>query len=417
MSESTSPTPTSVTSCPFHSTHTIPTDGTPLEPSPTLAAWRDESAATPLHYPDGHDGWIVTRHELARMVLEDPRFSQQPQRMPGEADLSSSFGPGVDDRALAAIEVGNLLGLDSPQHARIRRTILGRFSVRATRSYQSDVAAIVARQLECLRTKGSPANLTEHFAQPISAAVHCRVLGIPPTHAEQFTSLFVGKSTSQQKVDFLRDVLAAKRADPGDDVLSELLQSDLTTPEVEGLTLVLLGSGRDSVAYMIATSTVALLSHPDQLDALRDDPSLISGAIEEFMRFGAMFVTLFPRTATEDIDFGDVHIATGQSVSVSPVAANRDKRRFEHPETFDISRDAFGHLGFGHGFHGCVGQQVARLEIREAITQLLAGLPGLVLVEAEQAEPLPFAHPVATYEAGAVVVGWHNGPTAEQPVE
>jgi cytochrome P450 len=119
-----------------------------------------------------------------------------------------------------------------------------------------------------------------------------------------------------------------------------------------------------------------------------------------------MFITLFARTATEDIDLGDAHFRAGESVSVSPVASNRDGRRFDHPDEFDITRDAYGHLGFGHGIHGCVGQQLARLEIRQAITQMLAGLPGLYLVEAEQEHPMPFAHPVATYEAGSVVIGW-----------
>jgi cytochrome P450 len=304
------------------------------------------------------------------------------------------------------MEVANLLSLDSPQHARVRRSILGRFSVRAVRGYEADVTAIVSRQLEHLKAQGSPADLTEHFAQPISAAVHCRVLGIPESHAELFSTLFVGESTPQQKVMFVREVLAVKREDLGDDVLSELIRSDLTDAEVAGVTLVLFTSGRDSVAYMIATTTVALLSHPEQLEMLRDDPTLIAGALEEFMRYGAMFITLFPRTATEDIDFGDVHFGTGESVSVSPVASNRDERRFENPEEFDISRDAYGHLGFGHGIHGCVGQQLARLEIRQAITQMLAGLPGLHLIEAEQNQPMPFAHPVATYEAGSVVVGW-----------
>jgi cytochrome P450 len=397
-----------VAGCPFHAPRTIPTDGMPLVPSPTLAEWRDEGAATPLRYSDGHDGWIVTRHELARLVLEDERFSQQPQRMPGETHGGGDDGPDVDERALEAMRVANLLGIDGPQHARIRRTILGRFSVRSARGYREDVAAIVTRQLEHLKAQGSPADLTEHFAQPISAAVHCRVLGIPDQLATRFSDLFVGKSTNQAKADFVRDLLDAKRVDLGDDVISELIQSDLTDAEVEGLTLVLLGSGRDSVAYMIATTTVALLQHPDQLAALRDDPELVQPAIEEFMRFGAMFITLFPRTATEDIDFGDVHFAKGESVSVSPVGANRDERKYEHPDDFDTTRDAYGHLGFGHGVHGCVGQQVARLEIREAITQMLAGLPGLYLVEAEQTQPMPFAHPVATYEAGSVIVGWEQ---------
>lgn len=406
MTDSTTATEPTAPGCPFHSIRTIPTDGTPLNPSPTLAAWRDEAPATPLHYADGHEGWIVTRHELARLVLEDTRFSQRPQRMPGEPKQGADTGPEVDDEALAAMEVANLLSLDSPQHTRVRKAILGRFSVRAVRGYEPDVAAIVARQLEHLKAQGSPADLTKHFAQPISAAVHCRVLGVPESHAEQFSNLFVGNSTTQQKVMFLRDVLAVKRANLGDDVLSELIRSDLTDAEVAGVTLVLFTSGRDSVAYMIATTTVALLSHPEQLNALRDDPTLIAGAIEEFMRVGAMFITLFPRTATEDINFGDVHFSKGDSVSVSPVASNRDERRFDNPDEFDITRDAYGHLGFGHGIHGCVGQQLARLEIRQAITQMLAGLPGLHLVEAEQNHPMPFAHPVATYEAGSVIVGW-----------
>lgn len=403
--------------CPFHDIRTIPTDGTPLTPSPTLAKWREEAAATPLHYTDGHEGWIVTRHELARLVLEDSRFSQRPSRMPGELRVDGDTEPDIDDEALAAMEVANLLSLDSPQHARVRRAILGRFSVRAVRGYEADVAAIIAAQLEHLKAQGSPADLTEHFAVPISAAVHCRVLGIPSSHAEQFTTLFVGSATTQQKMVFVREVLAIKRAHLDDDVLrddvlsndvlSELIRSDLTDAEVAGVTHVLFTSGRDSVAYMIATTTVALLSHPDQLGALRDDPTLITGAIEEFMRVGAMFITLFARTATEDVDFGDVHIKKGDSVSVSPVASNHDDRHFENPDEFDITRDAYGHLGFGHGIHGCVGQQLARLEIRQAIMQMLAGLPGLHLVEAEQNEPMPFANPVATYEAGSVIVGWN----------
>jgi cytochrome P450 len=101
-----------------------------------------------------------------------------------------------------------------------------------------------------------------------------------------------------------------------------------------------------------------------------------------------------------------VTIHAGQSVSVSSVAGNRDERRFPSPEEFDVTRDAYGHLGFGHGLHGCVGQQLARIEITEAITQLIGGIPSLRLVHAEQSEPMPFAHPVATYEAGAVLVGW-----------
>ena len=123
------------------------------------------------------------------------------------------------------------------------------------------------------------------------------------------------------------------------------------------------------------------------------------------MRAGAMFVTLFARTALEDVEIDGRLIPAGTSVAVSPVAANRDPAHWgDDAERFDVTRDAFGHLGFGYGIHGCIGQQVARVEIREAITALLQEFPDIALVEAEQLEPQPFAHPVAVYEAGSVLV-------------
>jgi cytochrome P450 len=390
--------------CPFDHGRRLPSDGTPLAPSPVLTRWRDEAAATPLRYADGHQGWVVTRYDLARSVLEDPRFSQRPSRMP----VGPEPGPSatIDERAQRAMDDGSLLGMDAPRHSRIRRSILQRFSVRSVRSYQPDVADVVARQVAHLRAQGSPADLTVNYAQPISALVHSGVLGIPDRLVPSFARLFVGQSPMQEKVDFARELLLRKQDELGEDVLSDLLRSALTRSEVEGITVMLLTSGRDSVAYMIATGAVALLTHPESLAALRDDPTLTTGAVEELMRVGAMFVTLFPRTAKEDVTFDGVVIRAGETVSVSPVAANRDERRFERPRDFEITRDAFGHLGFGHGLHGCIGQQLARLEIREALTQLVVGFPGLALVEAEQLQPMPFAHPVATYEAGAVIVSW-----------
>ncbi|HEY5320235.1 MAG TPA: cytochrome P450, partial [Galbitalea sp.] len=174
---------------------------------------------------------------------------------------------------------------------------------------------------------------------------------------------------------------------------------------IEGLLRLLMGAGRDSVAYLIATASVALLTNPKQLALLREDPERIRPAVEEFMRVGAMFVTVFARTALEDVEIDGVAIPAGTSVAVSPVAANRDPAHWgPTAEEFDVTRDAFGHFGFGSGIHGCIGQQVARVEIREAITALLEAFPHLQLISAEQLEPQPFAHPVAVYEAGEVLV-------------
>jgi cytochrome P450 len=392
--------------CPVHLRQavTLPSDGTPQSPSPLFAELRDESSATPLRYADGHDGWLVTRYDLARTVLEDPRFSVLPHRYP--IDEPDPLTIGLDEVGLRSVDNGDLLMLDAPRHATVRRSVTSRFTVRAVKGYQEFAHDAVARQLEHLMAQGSPADLTTEYAQPISAIMHCRVLGVPVDRWERYSALFVGESTPQQKMDFIREVVEIKRVDPGDDVISDVLASDLDSSEMEGVLNLVMAAGRDSVAYMIATTTVALLTNPEQLAILRDDPSLIPSAVEEFVRYGSMFLTVFPRTATEDVTLDGVTIHKGQSVSVSQVSANRDDRRFEHADKFDVTRDAFGHIAFGHGQHGCVGQQLARLEIREAISQLIARIPSMYLVEAEQLGHLDFAHPVATYEAGSVVIGW-----------
>ncbi|MCU1469259.1 MAG: cytochrome [Glaciihabitans sp.] len=391
--------------CPFHSPESVFEGSTPLVPSEALGALRDEAAAVPFLYSDAHQGWLVTRHSLGRAVLEDPRFSMYPRRMP----LGPSGGHplDIDDRAIHSVHDADLLSLDEPQHGKLRRTVLGRFSVRAVRGYQEAVQEIVRSQLVHLLEVGSPADLAAEFAQPISARTHCFVLGVPDDQVQKFISLFVDKSTSQQKWDFVREVIELRRDNLGDDVISDLLGSELTPTEIEGVLFVLMVSGRDSVAYMITTGTHILLSHPDQAALLRDDPALIQAAIEEFMRYGTMFVTLFPRTALEDVELENVLIRKGETVSVSPVAANRDERRFEDPDVFDVTRDSFGHLAFGHGQHGCVGQQLARLEIRTALGAILAEIPSLSLIEAEQSRPLPWASDLPTYEAGSLVVEWN----------
>ena len=315
--------------------------------------------------------------------------------------------PGELDEAAQRSEWSNLLILDGEAHSRLRRLAMSRFSVKQVRGRREWIAEMVAQELAQLKAKGTPADIWLDYARPIAARTHCRVIGVPDAEYDEFVRLFVENSTAQEKYDFIRRVLEMRENDPGEDIISDLLASDaISREETEGLLRLLMGAGRDSVAYLIATATVALLSNPEQLEILRTQPELFDTVIEEFMRVGAMFVTLFPRTALEDVEIEGVLIKAGQSVSVSPVAANRDPERWDRPEELDVSRDAFGHLGFGHGIHGCIGQQLARVEIREGIRQLIEGCPGLRLVDAEQLKPMPFAHPVAVYEAGSVIVEW-----------
>lgn len=407
--------------CPFRDPQQLPRDGTPLRPSATIAQWREAAPAVPLLYDDDHVGLVVTRYDAARAILSDPRFSQLPHRMPTAVGHQPPPPPDdppqpepLDAGARASIGAANLLALDGAAHQRMRRGITRRFSVKQVRTREQWVRDRITRQLDELTTGQEGAGETELFAsyaQPIAAATHCLAIGVPEDLVHRFRELFTESATLQEKFDFIREVFARREGDPGEDVITDLLASDFTRVEAEGLVFQLTSAGHDSVAYLIATASVALLSHPEQAQAIREDPSRLAGAMEEFMRTGAMFLTLFPRTATEDVEIEGVVVERGRTVSVSPVGANRDPKRWERAEEFDIERDAFGHLGFGHGPHGCIGQQLARLEIREAIRLLLERFEDLRLVDAEQTRPMPFANPVATYDAGAVRVRWGDAAT------
>ena len=389
--------------CPYK--HNLPSDGTPLNPSPTLDHWRESSEIAPLSYPDGHEGWIALQQQISQEILMDTRFSQQPHRFPGLApqQIPEDF---IDERDELAITTADLLALDGDQHRKCRKTVTSKFSFKAVNSYSDAVSDLVSRQLSHLLEQPQPVDLTEHFSEPISIANHAFVLGIPNSMVSEFERTFVGSVSRQERINFLRDVYQCKVENPGDDVISHLIQSELTQAEVEGLIYVFFTSGRDSVAYMISTSMVALLQNPDQLELMRATLPVSKEAVEELMRYCAMFVTLFPRTALEDLEIGGQKIEAGQSVSVSPVAVNRDPRIWDEPNALKIDREVKAHLSFGHGIHGCLGQQLARLVIQESLTQLLEAIHSIELVSAEQLEPMEFAHPVATYKVGKVIINF-----------
>jgi len=385
--------------------HNLPSDGTPLKPSSTLDHWRESSEITPLSFPDGHDGWIALQQQVSQEILMDTRFSQQPHRFPGLAPQQSTEDF-IDERDRLAITSADLLALDGDQHRKCRKTVTSKFSFKAVSSYTEAVTELVSRQLTHLLEQPQPVDLTEHFSEPISIANHAFVLGIPDSMVKEFERTFVGSVSRQERIKYLREVYQYKFENPGDDVISHLIQSELTQAEVEGLIYVFFTSGRDSVAYMISTSMVALLQNPVQLEFIRTNLPVSKEAVEELMRYCAMFVTLFPRTALEDLEIAGQKIEAGQSVSVSPVAVNRDPHIWDEPNMLKLDREVKAHLSFGHGIHGCLGQQLARLVIQESLTQLLNAINSVELVSAEQLEPMEFAHPVATYKVGKVFLNF-----------
>jgi cytochrome P450 len=198
--------------------------------------------------------------------------------------------------------------------------------------------------------------------------------------------------------------VAAKRANPTDDVLSELTDSDLTDEELRGMALILLAAGFDTTANMLALGTFALLRNPEQLAALRADPTLTDQAVEELLRYLSVAKT-FMRTALEDVELGGHTIKAGTMVILSLNTANRDPERFTDPHTLDLRRQDGGHLAFSHGIHQCLGQQLARVEMRVAFPALLNRFPTLRLaVPADEVALRPEAADI--YGVKSLPVTW-----------
>ncbi|WP_416904315.1 cytochrome P450 [Micromonospora echinospora] len=368
-----------------HTVTALPTarrPGCPFDPPAELVDARRHGPISRYPFPGGVPGWLVTGYDLARSVLADPRFSSRKELM---------RHPTIDygDIEVPPAPPGEFLLMDEPRHSRYRKPLMGRFTVRRMRLLTERVEQITTDHLDAMAAAGPPTDLVTDFARPIPAIVICELLGVPyqdrGAFQEQVDSFMNGETSDEDLFaaytatqDYLAELVAAKRADPTDDVLSDLTDSDLTDEELKGMALILLAAGLDTTANMLALGTFALLRHPEQLAALRADPTLADRAVEELLRYLSVAKT-FMRTALEDVEVGGQTIRAGSPVILSYHTANRDPERFADPHVLDLRRQDGGHLAFGHGIHQCLGQQLARVELRVAFPALVDRFPTLRL--------------------------------------
>jgi cytochrome P450 len=374
-----------------HTVATMPTTrtpGRPFDPPAELLEAREHGPISHFTYPGGKPGWVVTGYDLVRAVLADQRFSSRRELM---------LHPTIDygDIEIPPAPPGEFLLMDEPQHSRYRKPLVGKFTVRRMRLLAERVEQITAEHLDAMAAAGPPVDLVPAFAKPIPAIMICELLGVPYADRGAFqenVGRFMDGETSDEDVmtaytavqQYLADLVVAKRADPTDDLLSDLTDTDLTDEELRGMSLLLLAAGLDTTANMLALGTFALLQNPAQLAALRGDPALVDGAVEELLRYLSVAKT-FWRTALEDVELGGRTIRAGERLILSYSTANRDPERFADPHALDLKRNVSGHLAFGHGIHQCLGQQLARVELRVAFPALVARFPTLRLaVPAEE---------------------------------
>jgi cytochrome P450 len=382
----------------------------PFDPPAELRRLRAGKPVNRLAFPDGHLGWLVTGHATGRAVLSDPRFSARqelrhfPVRLPLVSDQPGPARPGWFVR------------MDPPEHTRLRRLLTGQFTVRRMSGLTPRIAEIADELLDAMHRQGPPADLVRDYALPLPSLVICELLGVPYAERDRFqrqaaTMLRIG--TDREAVlaaiadlgEFLYRLVLAKRAAPTDDLLGGLAAGgELTDEELTGVAMLLLIAGHETTANMLALGVYALLRNPEQLAALRANPVLVDGAVEELLRYLSIIHTGLTRTALEDATIEGEQITAGETVVISVAEANRDAGHFAAPDSLDITRAETGHLAFGHGIHQCLGQQLARTEMRVGYATLLQRFPGLRLAVPPQEVSL--RSDMAIYGVHRLPVAW-----------
>ncbi|MFF5476648.1 cytochrome P450 [Streptomyces sp. NPDC012935] len=352
-------------------------------PHPVYARLRERGPVHRVRLPDWQsEVWLVVGHKEARAALADERLSKD--------------GAKIGMKSLDEEQIGkNLLDADPPQHTRLRSLISRAFTMRRVEELRPRIQQITDDLLDAMLPSGR-ADLVELLAYPLPLTVICELLGVPEMDRVAFRKMSteaVAPTSPGKEVEafgrlgeYFTDLIEDKRcAGPSGDLLSDLIRTTaedgdrLSPDELRGMAFILLIAGHETTVNLITSGVHALLTHPDQLAALRADMTLLDGAVEEMLRHEGPVETATFRYAAEPLEIGGTRIETGEPVMVGLTAANRDAGRYAAPDTFDIRRDSRGHVAFGHGIHYCLGAPLARLEARTAIRSLLERAPGLAL--------------------------------------
>ncbi|MER6832253.1 cytochrome P450 [Streptosporangium sp. NPDC000563] len=338
------------------------------------------------YLPPGLRAWLVTSCDDVEFVLQDPRFRKSIDKaMPLFSANTSGEGGGTPH---ASLLYDNMANNDPPKHTRLRRPLNANFTSRAVSTRRRDIWQVSTRTLDALAGADS-FDLVQDYAFPFSISVICGTLGVPQADQRSFHSWVqtitgaaepeVLKRDAGLMVGYLRDLVRHKRRGSEDDVLSHLATS-LEEPEAVAQAYALLAAGYETTANLIVTGFLTLEAHPEQKKLLWSDPSLIPAAVEEMLRHQAPFNLSLYRYVTETVTVNGTEIPAGAIVFLSFAAANRDDRRFDAPDEFNIRKPRRDHMAFGGGIHNCIGKHLARLETEVAFETLLRRCPDLSIL-------------------------------------
>ncbi|MGZ3457228.1 MAG: cytochrome P450 family protein [Archangium sp.] len=363
-------------------------------PFPFYARLRQEAPVFRVKGPAGEVGWLVTRYDDVSMVLKHASLSKdrianmKPEVKARMAWLLKLFGP------LAQ----NMLSKDPPDHTRLRALVHKAFTPKLVEQLRSRIQALSDRLLDAAQRKGSM-DLVAEYALLVPVTIIAEMLGVPPGDYRKFqhwsnrlisntkmTDILLSIPSLLRFSRYLRNLIAQRRASPGDDLLTALIQAEeagdkLTPEELLSMVFLLLVAGHETTVNLISGGTLALLQHPEQLERLRKDPGLIGPAVEELLRYASPVEIATERFTREDFSVAGVTIPRGDLVLAVIGSANRDERHFQAPDTLDLGREPNKHLAFGMGIHYCLGAPLARLEGQIALQTLVNRFPDLRLAK------------------------------------
>ncbi|MBW4594767.1 MAG: cytochrome P450 [Brasilonema angustatum HA4187-MV1] len=362
----------------------------------------------PVHYCESFGYWILTRYRDVKAALQDERLS---------SDRTALFINQLENLDVNLIQ--NFLHLvtkimveqDPPDHTRLRKLANQGFTTRALESWRAIIHNTTDQLLDNVQNHGCM-NVVSDLSVPLPLFILPEIFGVPETDranllewASDISTFWGAPGGSNIEIEefalhadlaavqfsaLIRQLVEQRRRQPGTDMISLLsvayLEQGFNLEEISSLCIQILGAGLLTITDQISNGVNALLRHPDQLQKLKKNPTLINSAVEEMIRFDTS-VPFFFRIAKQDLTIGGKDITAGSVIALGLGAANHDPEKFDSPEVFDITRSPNEHLGFGSGIHFCLGSVLARMELTICFTTLLRRLPNLSFDPDKQAIP------------------------------
>lgn len=379
------------------------------KPYPLYDQLREAGPAHRVTAPDGSMVWLVTRYADVRQGLADQRLARHPRH-----NTDGYAGIPLPEELWVTLAT-----TDPPHHTRLRSLINAAFTRRRIESLRPRVNEVVDELLERMAEQEHRADLVTALAAPLPITVICDLLGIPEAERgtfRRYTDAIVGtdREASAQgcrdMVAFLKRMITLKREQPDDALITGLIEARdqddrLTENEMVGMAFMILIGGYDTTLSMISSAALALLRDPERLAELRADPGLLTGAVEELLRFEPPVQNAIRRFATEDMEIGEVPIPAGSAVVLSIGSAGRDPRQYGCPARLDFHREESTHVSFGYGPHFCPGAQLGRMEVGVAVHKLFDRFPDLALAESGE---LRYRPGFTFRELSSLPVTWGN---------